>query len=316
MTRVLVLEVRLDRVRLVGALVLDELVERVVERLRVPVRAGDQVVEQRAERVDVGRARRRSSAPCARTLISLGSRYGRSSTRRFLRAVGVEDRVHLAAVEERERVVLRDVDVEVLEELDLGRALLHVDEELEDVRLLLRALEEQRARGRCLRSASSPKSRSASCSLATLKSARRTSSGRAAEVRIGQADEDVRRLDVAVADVAHEVRVLDRASRPGSCSRARGRSARACRARAGRPACALPREPFRRSSSDISSRSRITKSFSTLSRIDARDELRVCRSRPRRRASTMFGCPWTRSRSSFSIWKRRWSSSVTPAGGS
>jgi hypothetical protein len=57
------------------------------------------------------------------------------------RSVGVQDGVLVAAVEERERVVLGDLDVEVLEELDLGGPLLHVHEQLDDVRLLLGALE-------------------------------------------------------------------------------------------------------------------------------------------------------------------------------
>ena len=123
------------------------------------------------------------------------------------RAVGGGDRVELVAVEQRERVVLEDVDVEVLEELDLGRALRDVDEQLERVGLLLRALEVERA-GHGLE----PRHRDVEVGvrdLADVEVGELDLHLRAAQVRIGQLDEDVGGLDVAVTGVAHEVRELD-----------------------------------------------------------------------------------------------------------
>ncbi len=102
-------------------LVLDELAERVEEVLRVRVRAGDQIVEDGAERVDVGGAAD-ALHDATRTLISLVSANGRLSRSRLRARSAAAIEYMLVAVEQRERVVLDDVDVEVLEELDLGRA--------------------------------------------------------------------------------------------------------------------------------------------------------------------------------------------------
>ena len=85
---------------------------------------------------------------------------------------------------------------------------MHVDEQLERVRLLLGALEVERA-GHGLE----PRHRDVEVGvgdLADVEVGELDLQLRAAQVRIGQLDEDVRRLDVAVAGVAHEVRELDR----------------------------------------------------------------------------------------------------------
>ncbi len=123
--------------------------------------------------------------------------------------VGARDDVLLRPVEQREGVVLVDVDVEVLEELHLGRALGHVDQQLERVGLLLRALEVERARHVLV-----PGHRQILVvgveHLADVEVGQLHAQRRAAQGRVRQLEQHVGRLDVAVAGVADDVRVLDR----------------------------------------------------------------------------------------------------------